>query len=148
MRYSMKTDVQLKTDVTYELQWEPSINATNVGVAVKDGVVTLTGHLDTFAEKFAIERAVQRVQGVKAVAVELDVKLAPSHKRSDTEIAQAAESGLKWHSTVPDDRVQVKVEQGWITLSGELDREFQRDSAYKAVRTLTGVVGVTNLITL
>jgi osmotically-inducible protein OsmY len=115
---------------------------------VKDGVVTLTGHLDTFAEKFAIERAVQRVQGVKAVAVELDVKLAPSHKRSDTEIAQAAESGMRWHSAVPDDRVQIKVEQGWVTLSGELDWEFQRDSAYKAVRTLTGVVGVTNLILL
>ena len=138
----------MTTDVTYELQWDPSINATNVGVAVKDGVVTLTGHLDTFAEKFAIERAVQRVQGVKAVAVELDVKLAPSHKRSDTEIAQAAGSALKWHSAVPDDRVQIKVEQGWVTLGGELDWEFQRDSAYKAVRTLTGVVGVTNLITL
>ena len=85
---------------------------------------------------------------MKAVAVELDVKLSPSHKRSDTEIAQAAESGLKWHSAVPDDRVQIKVEQGWVTLNGELDWEFQRDSAYKAVRTLTGVVGVTNLISL
>ena len=144
----MKTDAQLKTDVTNELQWDPSINATNVGVAVKDGIVTLTGHLETYAEKFAIERATQRVEGVKAVAVELDVKLAPSHQRSDTEIAQAAESALKWHSVVPESRVQIKVERSWLTLSGELDWEHQRESAYKAVRALTGVVGVSNLIML
>jgi osmotically-inducible protein OsmY len=144
----MKTDAQLKTDVTNELRWDPSINAANVGVAVKSGVVTLTGHLDTFAEKFAIERAAQRVEGVKAVAVELDVKLAPSHKRSDTEIAEAAGSALKWHSVVPDSLVRIKVEQGWVTLSGELDWEFQRQSAYEAVRPLTGVVGVSNTITL
>jgi len=144
----MKTDAQLKTDVTNELQWDPSINVANIGVAVKSGVVTLTGHLDTFAEKFAIERAVQRVEGVKAVAVELDVKLAPSHKRSDTEIAQAADHALRWHAVVPDECIRIKVEQGWVTLSGELDWEFQRDSAYNAVRTLTGVVGVTNTITL
>jgi len=144
----MKTDAELRTDVTNELQWDPSINATNVGVAVKDGIVTLTGHLDTYAEKFAIERATQRVAGVKAVAVELDVKLAPSHQRSDTEIAQAAESALMWHALVPESRVQIKVERGWVTLNGELDWEYQRNSAYKAVRPLTGVVGVSNLITL
>jgi osmotically-inducible protein OsmY len=144
----MKTDAQLKTDVTNELQWDPSINATNVGVAVKDGIVTLTGHLDTYPEKFAIEHATQRVQGVKAVAVELDVKLAPSHQRSDTEIAQAAQSALMWHSLVPKSHVHIKVERGWLTLSGEIDWEYQRESAYKAVRALTGVVGVSNLITL
>lgn len=144
----MKTDAQLKADVTRELEWDPSINAAHVGVMANAGVVTLTGHLETFAEKHAIERAVQRVQGVKAVAVELDVKLAPSHQRSDSEIAQAAESALKWHALVPSDRIRVKVEKGWVALTGELDWEYQRSSAEKAVRGLVGVVGVSNSITL
>ena len=144
----MKTDAQLKRDVTAELEWEPSINASHVGVAVNDGVVTLTGHLDTYAEKYAIERAVQRVAGVKAIAVELDVKLDPGHKRSDSEIAAAAETALKWHSLVPAERIQVKVEKGWVTLKGEVDWNYQRESAEKVVRPLTGVVGVSNAITL
>jgi osmotically-inducible protein OsmY len=147
-RIIMKTDAQLKRDVTAELEWEPSINASHVGVAVNDGVVTLTGHLDTFAEKYAIERAVQRVAGVKAIAVELDVKLDPGHKRSDSEIAAAAETALKWHSLVPAERIQVKVEKGWVTLKGEVDWNYQRESAEKVVRPLTGVVGVSNAITL
>lgn len=144
----MKTDAQLKKDVSAELDWDPSINATQIGVAVKDGVVTLAGHLDTYAEKHAIERAVQRVQGVKAFAVEVDVKLAPGHQRSDSEIAAAAESALKWHSLVPEDRLQVKVEKGWVTLKGEVDWEYQRRNAEKAIRPLTGVVGVSSAITL
>jgi osmotically-inducible protein OsmY len=144
----MKTDAQLKKDVTAELEWDPSINASHVGVATDNGVVTLTGHLSTFAEKYAIERAVQRVQGVKAIAVELDVKLEPGHKRSDSEIATAVESGLLWHALVPAERLQVKVEKGWVTLKGEVDWEYQRQSAEKAVRNLTGVVGVSNTITL
>ena len=144
----MKTDAQLKTDVANELQWDPSINSTNVGVAVRDGIITLSGHLDTYAEKYAIERAVQRVQGVKAVAVELDVKLAPDHRRSDSEIAAAAESAFRWHALVPSERIRVKVEKGWVTLSGEVDWEYQRSSADKAVRPLTGVIGVTNSVTI
>ena len=144
----MKTDTQLKKDVSSELEWDPAINAAGVGVAVKDGVVTLSGHLDNYAQKYAVERAVQRVEGVKAVAVELDVKLAPDHKRSDTEIAQAAEQAFSWHSLIPAERIRVKVEKGWITLTGELDWAFQRTNAEKAVRPLTGVIGVTNSITL
>lgn len=144
----MKTDAQLKKDVVEELEWDPSINATHVGVAVKDGVVTLTGHLNTFAEKYAIERAVQRVGSVKGIAVELDVKLDPSHKRSDSEIASAAETSLRWHALVPSDRIQLKVEKGWVTLTGEVDWDYQRREAAKAVRPLTGVVGVSNAITL
>ena len=144
----MKTDAQLKMDVANELQWDPSINSTNVGVAVRDGIVTLSGHIDTYAEKYAIERAVQRVQGVKAVAVELDVKLAPDHKRSDAEIASAIESAFRWHALVPSERIRVKVEKGWVTLTGEVDWEYQRSSAEKAVRPLTGVVGVTNGVSI
>jgi osmotically-inducible protein OsmY len=147
-RIVMKTDAQLKRDVSAELDWEPSINANHVGVAVSDGVVTLTGHLDTYAEKVAIERAVQRVAGVKAIAVELDVRLDPGHRRSDSDIAAAAESALAWHSLVPADRIQVKVEKGWVTLAGEVDWNYQRASAEKVVRPLTGVVGVSNAITL
>lgn len=144
----MKTDAQLKKDVTTELEWEPSIDASHVGVAADNGVVTLTGHLNTFAEKYAIERAVQRVQGVKAIAVELDVKLDPGHRRSDSEIATAVQSALLWHALIPAERIQIKVDRGWVTLKGELDWEYQRGSAEKAVRNLTGVVGVSNAITL
>jgi osmotically-inducible protein OsmY len=144
----MKTDAQLKKDVTAELEWDPSINASHVGVAAADGVVTLTGHLNTYAEKYAIERAVQRVQGVKAIAIELDVKLDPGHKRSDSEVANAVESALQWHTLVPADRIQVKVEKGWVTLKGEVDWEYQRLNAEKAVRPLTGVVGLSNAITI
>jgi osmotically-inducible protein OsmY len=144
----MKSDSQLKQDVQAELEWDPAINATHVGVAVADGVVTLTGHLDSYAEKYAAERAAQRVEGVKAVAVELDVKLVAGHKRSDAEIGAAVESALRWNSLVPDDRVKVMVEQGWVTLSGELDWEYQREQALKAVRPLTGVLGVTNHMAL
>lgn len=144
----MKTDAQLKKDVQAELEWDASVYAANVGVAVKDGVVTLTGHLDTFAEKYQIERAALRVSGVRALAVELDVKLAANHVRSDSEIAQAVESALQWHALIRADRVRFKVEKGWITLSGEVDWDFQRRNTEKAVRTLVGVTGVTNTITL
>lgn len=144
----MKTDAQLKADVTRELQWDPSVDAAHVGVAAQDGVVTLTGHLATFAEKHAVERAVQRVEGVKAIAIELDVRLDPRHRRSDTEIAAAAEAALGWSVEVPADRIRVQVEKGWVTLDGEIDWEFQRRSAEKLVRALTGVVGVTNHIRL
>lgn len=145
---NMKTDMQLKKDVSAELEWDPSINATHVGVAVMAGVVTLTGHLDTFAEKHAIERAAARVHGVKAIAVEVDVKLEPGHRRSDSEIAAAAESALQWHSLVPEGRIRVKVEKGWVTLSGDVDWDYQRQNAENTVRPLTGVVGVSNTIHL
>ena len=144
----MKTDLQLKMDVEAELEWEPSVNAAQVGVVVRDGVVTLSGHLDTYAQKHAAERAAQRVQGVKAVAVELDVKLAPGHVRSDADIARAVESALEWNSLVPDEKIRVMVEKGWVTLSGEVDWDYQRRHAVSSIRPLTGVVGVTDNMTL
>jgi osmotically-inducible protein OsmY len=143
-----KTDLQLKKDVEAELEWDPVIDATRVGVAVTDGVVTLTGHLDSYAEKYSAERAAQRVAGVKALAVELDVKPIAGHKRSDGEIAAGVESALKWNALVPDDRIKVMVEKGWVTLSGELDWDYQREQALKSVRPLTGVLGVTNNMAL
>ena len=144
----MKTDADLKRDVAAELAWDPAVKSTAIGVAVKDGVVTLTGHLDTFAEKHAVARAMQRVAGVKAIALELDVKLAPVHQRSDTEIAAHAEQALKWSTLVPPEAVRITVDHGWITLQGELDWEYQRRSVEKAIRPLMGVVGISNEIKL
>lgn len=143
----MKTDAALKLDVQAELDWDPAVNATQIGVAVKDGVVTLTGHLETYAEKYAAQRALRRIAGVKAIALELDVKLAPDHRRSDTEIAQAAEHALKWNTLVPD-AVRVTVEKGRVSLSGEVEWDYQRRAAETSVRTLTGVVNVNNLVTI
>ncbi|CAG1019017.1 hypothetical protein BURC_03862 [Burkholderiaceae bacterium] len=144
----MKTDADLKRDVAAELAWDPAVKSTAIGVAVKDGVVTLTGHLDTFAEKHAVSRALQRVAGVKAIALELDVKLAPGHQRSDTEIAANAEQALKWSTLVPPEAVRITVDHGWTTLQGELDWEYQRRSVEKAIRPLMGVVGISNEIKL
>jgi len=144
----MKSDSKLREDITAELDWDPSINPNQIGVAVKDGIVTLTGHLDTYAEKFAVQKALQRVKGVRAIALELDVRLDPSHKRSDTEIADAIETALRWSVLVPNERIQVQVEQGWVTLKGEVEWDYQREAAAKAARGLLGVVGISNTITL
>ncbi len=144
----MKTDIQLKTDVTAELAWEPAVNAAGIGVLVKDGVVTLTGHLDTYAEKHAAERAVRRVAGVRGLAVELDVKLAPDHQRSDSEIASAAAAALRWSVFMPPDRIKVEVEKGRVTLTGEVDWAYQATTAEQCVRGLIGVRGLTNKITI
>jgi osmotically-inducible protein OsmY len=144
----MKTDTELKADVIAELAWDSAINPTGIGVMVKHGVVTLTGHLETFAEKHAVERAVHRVEGVRGIALELDVKLSTAHKRSDSEIAQAAARALLWNSNIPDERVQVEVENGWVTLTGELDWNYQVASAEQCVSSLLGVSGLTNKITI
>lgn len=143
----MKTDLQLKKDVEAELNWDPAVNAAAIGVSAKNGVVTLTGHIETYAEKLAAEKALRRVSGVKAIAVELDVKLSFNHQRSDSDIAETAKNALRWNTLV-DDKVQATVEKGWITLRGEVEWDYQRRSAEAAVRALTGVVGVSNQITL
>ena len=144
----MKTDADLKNDVLTELTWDPLVPEAKVGVAVSEGVVTLTGHLDTYAEKIATQRAVERVSGVKAIALEMEVVPQGIHKRSDTEIAMAIEHALGWNSSVPKDRVKVAVEKGWVTLSGELDWNFQRRAVERMLRPLKGVVGITDNITL
>lgn len=144
----MKTDVQLKSDVTAELAWDPSIDATRVGVAVNKGVVTLSGDVETYLQKHAVERAVRRVGGVRGIALDVTVRLAPRDQRSDAEIAQAALHALEWHSLVPEDKVKVEVEDGWVTLTGELDWGYQSASAEQCIRPLIGVRGVTNQIRL
>lgn len=144
----MKTDQQIQSDVVAELAWTPTVNAAGIGVAVKDGVVTLSGEVDTYLQKHAAEHAARLVGGVRGVAVDLEVRLAPGDRRGDAQVAEAALHALRWHSLVPEDRVQVAVEDGWVTLSGEVDRRFQSASAEEAVRPLLGVRGVSNQIRL
>ncbi len=144
----MKTDSQLQQDVMAELKWEPAVHAEQIGVEVKDGIVTLAGHVKSFPEKWNAERAAQRVSGVKALAVEIDVKLNGSTKHTDTDIARSANNTLLWTTYLPTDSVKVMVEDGWLTLSGEVEWEFQRSTANTAVRYLAGVSGVSNQITI
>lgn len=143
----MKTDAQLKSDVSAELAWDPAVNATAVGVQVADGIVTLTGHLDSYAEQHALERAVRRVAGVRGLTVELDVMPA-GRAPGDSDIAKAALHALRWHSWVPYERIQLEVEDGWVTLSGEVDWHYQLTSAEHCIRPLRGVRGLTNRITV
>lgn len=142
----MKTDSQLKTDVNEELKWEPSINAAQIGVEVNEGIVTLAGHVDSYMEKWNAEKAAQRVSGVKAVTVDMTVKLPGWNQRDDTDIARSAENAIKWTAGVPEGRVKILVEKGWVTLTGEVDWEYQRMMAKAAVRALSGVTGVSNRI--
>jgi osmotically-inducible protein OsmY len=144
----MKTDQQLQQDVITELAWEPSVTSTKIGVEVKDGVVTLAGHVDSYIEKWEAQRAAQRVSGVKALAVEMDVALPGSGARNDVDIARAASNVLRWSTYWPEDQIKVLVESGWITLSGELDWEYQREAAERSVRGLMGVIGISNQIVL
>jgi len=144
----MKTDAQLQQDVTNELKWEPTIQAAEIGVAVKDGVVTLSGNVDSYGKKWAADRAAKRLYGVKAVAEEIKVTLAGSYKRADKDIAKSATDVLDWNILVPSHRVKVMVQDGWITLSGDVGWYYQKQHAEDVVRHLIGVVGVTNSITI
>jgi len=144
----MKSDKELKEDVIDELAWDQHLKPVEIGVAVKDGVVTLSGYVDSYNEKMAAERAAQRVSGVKAVVQEIKVRLPNSLQRTDEDIAKAAANALAWSVSVPHDRIKVKVQNGWITLSGEVDWRYQRNAAEDAVCNLLGVVGVTNQVTV
>lgn len=144
----MSDDHHLQQAVLAELNWEPSVNAAHIGVAANAGVVTLTGHVESYAEKHNVEMAVLRVKGVKAVAMEIDVKLPMDVKRGDDEIAAAAIDRLGWDVSVPRDAVKVNVEQGWVTLTGEVDWHYQKLAAEQDVHRLYGVVGVSNQITI
>jgi osmotically-inducible protein OsmY len=146
----MKTDTELQQDVMDELKWEPSIKAAEIGVGVKDSVVTLSGYVDTFGEKLIAERAVVRVFGVKAVAGELKVRLPSSVQRPDEDIARAAANALEWNVWIcrMADRIKVEVENGWITLSGDVDWWYQKDAAEDTVRNMIGVRGVSNNIAI
>jgi osmotically-inducible protein OsmY len=144
----MKTDHQLQLDVLAELAWEPSVNAEDIGVEVKDSIVTLAGHVSSYAEKIDAERATMRVSGVKALAVEMDVKLIGSSTRNDVDIARAVDNVLQWTTYLPERSIKIKVEGGQVTLSGEVTWEFQRQAAVSAIRNLMGVKGVNNQLVI
>lgn len=142
-----KTDNQLKQDIETELRWDPKINAAQIGVSVDNGVVSLLGAVDTYAEKWAAEDATKRVNGVRTVSQDLTVKIRAEHVRNDADIAAAAQSALKWDVFVPK-AVTAKVHQGAVTLEGQVTWNFQRYAAERAVRYLAGVITVCNSITL
>lgn len=143
----MKSDKQLQQDVLAELQWEPCVTASNIGVEVRSGVVTLAGQVGSYSEKWHAERAAQRVSGVGALAVELKVKLT-GDSRTDSDIALSVESVLLWSTSIPDDAVKVMVESGFVTLTGDVGWQYQRLAAADSIRSISGVTGVSNQIGL
>jgi osmotically-inducible protein OsmY len=144
----MKTDSELQRFVMDELAWEPSVDAAEIGVSVNSGVVTLSGTVESYPQKWAAERAAERVKGVKAVTDEIEVRLPGARERTDSDIARAAVNALEWNTLVPRDRIQVLVQKGWISLDGTVGFHYQKAEAERAVRSLLGVKGVVNRINL
>lgn len=142
----MKSDLEIQQDVIRELKWQPFLNAATIGVSVRDGIVTLSGQVDSYAQKLAAETAARKVSGVRALAEDIQIGVSPLYRKTDAEIAGSVLTALKWHSAVPDEKINLKVEDGVVTLGGEVDWEFQRNSAKNAVSTLIGVRNVVNNI--
>lgn len=144
----MLTDHQLQQAVSDELSWEPSVISAHIGVAANAGIVTLSGHVNNYPQKHSAETAARRVRGVKAVVEEIEVKLPYDMKRSDEDIAAAALDRMGWDVTIPKDAIKIQLENGWVTLSGQVDWFYQKDNAVKEIRHLHGVTGVTDQITI
>lgn len=144
----MKTDQDLEFDIAAELLWDPAVTVAGLDVTVKDGVATIKGEVGSFAQNDAVASAAHRVSGLRGLVLQLEVKLQPDHKRSDEELRAAALSALHWNSLVPDDQVRVEVEDGWVTLMGEVDFDYQRVSAEQCIRPMVGIGGLDNKITL
>jgi osmotically-inducible protein OsmY len=142
----MKSDIEIQKDVIEQLKWEPFLNAAQIGVSVKNGIVTLSGQVDTYSKKMLAEKAAKKVAGVKAIAEDIQVGISPSYKRSDTEIAEAVVNALKWHTMIPEDKIKVSVEEGNVKMEGDVEWEYQRSQAKTTVENLMGVRFVTNLI--
>ena len=142
----MKSDNEIQKDVIEQLKWEPFLNASQIGVAVKNGIVTLSGQVDTYSKKVLAEKTTKKVAGVKAIAEDIMVGISPSYKKTDTEIAEAVVNALKWHTMIPEDKVKVSVEDGNVKLEGEVEWEYQRNQAKTAIENLIGVRFVTNLV--
>ena len=143
-----RTDTQIQSDVLAELKWDARVLPNEIGVAVKEGVVTLTGWVDSYTKKWAAEEAAHRVRGVKAVANDIEVRLSFSSERTDADIAAAAVRAIEWDAFLPADKIDVTVSKGWVTLKGTVEWQYQKESAERVVRRLTGVTGVTNSITV
>jgi osmotically-inducible protein OsmY len=142
----MKTGLEIQKDVMEELKWEPFLNSAEIGVAVNGGIVTLSGIVNSYAKKISAEKATKRVEGVKAVAEEIEVKLTQTDWRNDVEIAEAILNSIKWYATVKGEGIKVKVENGWVTLDGEVEWIFEKNIVSTAIEKLLGVRGITNLI--
>jgi len=142
----MKNDAQIQTDVQNQLKWEPEMNAAQIGVAVSNGIVTLSGIVDTYPKKLTAERIAKNVIGVKAVALDIQVGISPVNRKSDTEIAEACVNALRWDSSVPDDKIKVRVENGTVSIDGAVEWGYQRLAAKNAIMKLTGVKGVNNMV--
>jgi osmotically-inducible protein OsmY len=142
----MKNDAQIQTDVQNQLKWEPEMNAAQIGVAVNNGIVTLSGIVDTYPKKLTAERIAKNVVGVKAVALDILVGISPVNRKSDTEIAEACVNALRWDSSVPDDKIKVRVENGTVSIDGTVEWGYQRLAAKNAIMKLTGVKGVNNMV--
>lgn len=144
----MKTDVQIQSDVMEQLKWEPFLKASEIGVAVKNGIVTLSGQVDSYSKKLAAEYAAKKIKGVKAIAEDIQIGVSPAYRKTDTEIAEAVLNALKWHAAVQQEKVKIKVEDGMVKLEGEVEWEYQRNYAKSAIEHLEGVRSVLNLITV
>lgn len=142
------SDLTLRQEILDELEWEPSVDAAHIGVAVDNGIATLSGHVSSYTEKLAAERAVTRVKGVTAIAENIEIRYPAAKRTADDQIAKRVVDIINWQVSVPSDRIKVKVEKGWVTLSGEVDWHFQKVDAEKSVRRLSGVMGIANLIGL
>lgn len=142
----MKSDIQIQNDVIEQLSWEPRLNAAEIGVSVKNGIVTLSGIVDTYSKKIAAEDAAKKIAGVKAVAEDIQVGVSPNYRITDTEIAKAVVFALKWNTTIPDEKIKVLVEDGVVSLDGEVEWEYQRNAAQNAIEKLAGVQRINNYI--
>lgn len=141
-----RTDVDIQNEVLAELKWEPRVQSNEIGVAVKEGVVTLTGYVDSYTKRWAAEEAAHRVRGVKAVANDIEIRLGTSYERTDTDIAAAAARALQWDILLEQEKIDVTVSKGWVTLKGTIDWQYKKQQAERVVRNLAGVKGVSNLI--
>ena len=142
----MKSDSKIQKDVMDELKWEPFLNASEIGVAVKNGIVNLSGQVDTYSKKLSAEKAAKRVSGVKAIAEDIQISVSPAYSKTDAEIAEAVLNALEWHTAIQEEKLKIKVENGNVTLEGEVEWEFQRSNAKTAIENLTGVCSVFNFI--
>jgi osmotically-inducible protein OsmY len=144
----MKTNEILQSDVQNAIKWEPLLNAAEIGVTVKDGIITLTGIVDSYAKKLEAESAAKRVEGVKVVVEKIEVNFGNNWHKNDNEVAEEIINAFKWNWEIPEDKIKVKVEGGYVVLEGELEWNYQKEAAKKAVSHLLGVIGVANNITI
>lgn len=144
----MKSDIQIQEDVMEQLKWEPFLNASQIGVSVKNGVVTLSGQVDSYTKKLAAENAAKKIAGVKAIAEDIQVGISHSYHKTDTEIAEAILNVLRWHSAVQEEKIKIKVESGNVKLEGEVEWEYQRANIMEAIKKITGVCSIINFITV